>query len=177
MKKSVKAAFCGMAAALSLALMFTGSLFYIFAYAVPMLLGIIIFAINKTFGKGFAFYVYLAVAVLSMLFVPDKETALMYTLFFGYYPIVKPFIEKIKIKVIPFILKLLLFNLTVFVIEICCDRLFGIPFFDDGVFSKTILITYAVAMNFTFIMYECFLKSFKILYEKKIEKRIMNFFK
>ena len=86
MKKSVKAAFCGMAAALSVALMFAGSLFYIFAYAIPMLLGIIVLMINKTFGRGVAFYVYLAVSVLSMLFVPDKEAVLMYALFFGYYP-------------------------------------------------------------------------------------------
>ena len=93
LKKSVMAAFCGMAAALSVALMFAGSLFYVFAYAIPMLLGVVVFMINKTFGKGYAIYVFIAVSVLSMLFVPDKETVLMYALFFGYYPIIKPYIR------------------------------------------------------------------------------------
>ena len=174
MKKSVKAAFCGMAAALSVALMFAGSLFYIFAYAVPLVLGIIVFMIHKTFGKGYAFYVYLAVSILSILFVPDKETALMYALFFGYYPIIKPSIEKIKVKVLPFLLKLLLFNFSVFVIELLCVKAFGIPFFEDGVFSKSLLIFFAVAMNLCFVMYEGFLKNLKILYERKIEPRILK---
>ncbi|MDE5671602.1 MAG: hypothetical protein K2I14_09130 [Eubacterium sp.] len=174
MKKSVKAAFCGMAAALSVALMFAGSLFYVFAYAIPMLLGIIVFMIHKTFGRSYAFYVYLAASILSMLFVPDKETALMYALFFGYYPIVKHYIERIKIKALSLLLKLLLFNLSVFVIEILCVKLFNIPFFDDGVFSKSMLIFFAVAMNLCFVMYEGFLKNYKIIYERKIEPRILK---
>lgn len=174
LKKSVKAAFCGISAALSVALMFAGSLFYVFAYAIPMLLGLIVFMINKTFGKSYAFYVFLAVSILSMLFVPDKETSLMYTLFFGYYPIVKPYIEKIKVKVIPFLLKILLFNFSVFIIEYLCVKAFNIPFFDDGVFSKSMLIFFAVSMNICFIMYEYFLKNFKILYERKLEQRIIN---
>lgn len=161
-----------MAAALSLTLMFAGSLFSVFAYAIPMFLGIVIFMINKTFGKGYAFYVFLAVSVLSMLFVPDKETALMYALFFGYYPIVKPLIEKIKVKVLPFLLKLLLFNFSVFIIELLCVKVFGIPFFDDGVFSKSVLIIFTAAMNLCFVIYERFLKNFKIIYEKKLEPRI-----
>lgn len=177
LKKSVIAAFCGMAAALSVALIFAGSLFYVFAYAIPMLLGILIFMINKTFGKSYAFYVYLAVSILSMLFVPDKETALMYALFFGYYPILKPFIEKIRLKPISFALKLFLFNISVFVIEIMSVKLFNIPFFDDGVFSKSMLIFFAAAMNVTFVMYEEFLKKFKIIYERKIEPKILKLLK
>ena len=174
LKKSVKTAFCGIAAALSLALMFAGSLLSVFAYAVPMFLGVVVFMINKTFGKGYAFYVFLAVAILSMLFVPDKETALMYALFFGYYPIVKQIIEKIKVIILPFILKLLLFNFSVFIIEFLCVKVFGIPFFDDGVFSKSILILFVAAMNLCFIIYERFLKNFKILYERKIEPKILK---
>lgn len=174
LKKSVMVAFCGMAAALSVALMFAGSLFYVFAYAIPMLLGIVVFMINKTFGKGYAIYVFIAVSVLSMLFVPDKETVLMYALFFGYYPIIKPYIEKIKVKGLSLILKLLIFNLSVLIIETLCVKLFNIPFFDDGVFSKSMLIFFAVAMNLCFVMYEGFLKNFKIIYERKIEPRILK---
>ena len=161
-----------MAAALSVALMFAGSLFYVFAYAIPMLLGILVFMINKTFGRGYAFYV--AVSILSMLFVPDKETALMYALFFGYYPIIKPYVEKIKVKVLSFLLKLLLFNLAVLAIEMLCVKVFGIPFFDDGIFSTSILVLFAVAMNLCFVMYEGLLKNYKIIYERKIEPRILK---
>lgn len=172
LKKSVKAAFCGLAAALCIALMFAGSIFYIFAYAVPMLLGLVTLMLNKTFGKSCAMYVYIAVSLLSLLFVPEKETVMMYVLFFGYYPIVKPYIERIKVRFISFVLKLLLFNISVLAIEMICVYAFGIPFFEDGVFSKSMLFIFAAAMNFAFVMYELLLRNFTILYEKKLEGRI-----
>lgn len=174
MKKSVKAAFCGLASALCIALMFTGSLFYIFAYAVPMLLGLVTLMLNKTFGKGYAIYLYISTSVLSLLFVPEKETVMMYVLFFGYYPVIKPYMEKIKIRFIPFLLKLILFNISVFAIEIICVYVFAIPFFEDGVFSSAMLIFFAAAMNISFVMYEMLLQKFSVLYEMKIEKRIKN---
>lgn len=174
LKKSVKAAFCGLAAALCIALMFAGSIFYVFAYAVPMLLGLVTLMLNKTFGKGYAVYVYIAVSILSLLFVPEKETVMMYVLFFGYYPIVKPYVERIKVRFISVILKFLLFNISVFAIEMICVYVFEIPFFEDGAFSKSMLVFFSAAMNFAFVMYELLLKNFTILYEKKIEGRIKN---
>lgn len=174
LKNSVKAAFCGLASAICVALMFAGSLFYVFAYAIPMLLSLVTFMVNKTFGKGFSLYVYGATALISLFFVPEKETVMMYVLFFGYYPIVKPYIEKIRIKFIPSVIKFLFFNIAVLVIEIICVYVFGIPFFEDDVFSKSMLIFFTIAMNLSFVMYEFLLKSFAVLYEKKIESRIKN---
>ncbi len=177
LKKAVKAAFCGLSAALSAALLFAGSILYIFSYAVPMLLGLVIFMINKTFGRGYAAYVYIAVSLLSLLFVPEKETVMMYALFFGYYPIVKPFIEKFRMKFIRVILKFILFNASVATIELICVYVFGIPFFENGTFSSAMLIFFSVAMNIAVIMYELLLKSFTVLYEKRIEGRIKNLLK
>lgn len=172
MKKSVKAAFCGIATALCIVLMFAGSLFYVFSYAVPMLLGLITLMINKTFGKVYALYLYFSVAVLSLLFVPEKETVMMYVLFFGFYPVARLSIDKIKLKTVKIILKIVLFNFAVTAIELICVYVFGIPFFEDGVFSKSMLIFFTAAMNLSFLMYEFLLKSFTVLYERKIEERI-----
>lgn len=97
MKQSVKAAVSGVAAALSVALMFCGSLFYVFTYVVPMVLGVLIIMIKKTFSGSCAWFVYIATSIISIFIVPDKETVLMYALFFGYYPIIKGNIDKIKV--------------------------------------------------------------------------------
>ncbi len=177
MNKSVVAAMCGLSAALSVVLMFLGGLFYVFSYTVPMLLGLIIITVRKTFGNRAAFAVYFSVSVLSMILVSEKESVLMYFLFYGYYPIIKPYIEKIKPRAVSFLVKLLLFNLSVLVIELLCVYVFQIPFFDDGVFSAAMLIFFAAAMNLSFLMYEFLLKYSLILYEKRIEKRIKKLFK
>ena len=175
--KSVRAAMCGLAAALSITLMFLGGVLYVFAYTVPMLLGLISVMIKKTLGTGSAVFVYIATSILSLILVPEKECVMMFVLFFGYYPIVKSYFEKIKLKAVRFILKLLLFNASLAVIELICVYAFGIPFFEDGVFSAALLIGFAAAMNFVFVMYDFLLKIFLVLYEKKIEKRIKKFLK
>ena len=176
-KKSVRVAVCGLAAALSVTLMFFGGVVYVFAYAVPMLLGLISVMIKKSFDTGSAVFVYIAVSLLSLMLVPEKESVMMFVLFFGYYPIIRESFEKIKSKALRVILKLILFNASLTVIELICVFLFGIPFFEDGIFSAGLLIGFAVAMNAVFIMYDILLRMFLILYEKKIEKRIKKYIK
>lgn len=47
-------------------------------------------------GIKHAALVYISCAVLAFLLIPLKGAALLYTLFFGYYPIVKSFAERLK---------------------------------------------------------------------------------
>lgn len=168
---------CGLCTALSVVLMFLGGTVYIFAYVVPMLLGIIMSMIKKTLGNGSAVSVYISTSVLSFILVSDKECVLMYALFFGYYPIIKPYLEKIKPSVLSFLLKFAVFNISVFVIEVLCVYVFRIPFFENGGFSKVIVIAFAAAMNVIFALYDFMLKHYLILYQSRLENRIKNIFK
>ena len=174
MKKSIQAALCGLAAALCVTFMFLGGIFYIFAYTVPILLGLVTVMIKKTFGNASAVSVYIAVSILSLMLVPEKETVMMYVLFFGYYPIIKSYLDRVKPKIISLFFKLITFNTAVAIIELICVYVFGIPFFVVGDFSKAMLIIFAAAMNTIFIIYEYLLKYFVLLYERKVEKRLKN---
>ena len=176
MKTSVKAAVGGVSAALSVVLMFFGGIIYIFTYAVPMVLGVLMSVLKKTLTDSCALCVYAAVSVLSFIFVPEKEIVLMYVLFFGWYPLVREKICRIRAKVISFTVKLLLFNVCVLVIELIAYYAFGIPFFEDGVFSVGMLVLFTVLMNITFILYEFMLSKFLILYERRLEKRVLKIF-
>lgn len=177
MKRSVKAAVGGISAALSVAFMFCGSLLYVFTYVVPMILGLLMMTVKKTFSSSCAWCVYIAVSILSLIIVPDKETVLMYVLFFGYYPIIRPGIEKIKVKPLRYFIKFLLFNISVAAVELIAYFVFGIPFFEDSSFSAAMIIVFAALMNVTFALYEFLLNNFMILYERKLEKRILKIFK
>ena len=62
-------------------------------------------------------------------------------------------------------------------VELIAYFLFGIPFFEDGNFSAAMIVLFAVLMNVVFILYDLLLKIFLVLYEKRIEKRILDIFK
>lgn len=177
MKNSVKAAVGGLCTALSVALMFCSSLFYVFTYAVPMVLGLLMIIIKKTFSSSCAWCVYAAVSILSLIIVPEKETVLMYILFFGYYPIIKSSFDKISSKFLSYLLKLFVFNVSVATVEVIAYFVFAIPFFENGVFSAAMIVVFAVLMNVTFALYEFLLKNFMVLYESKLENRIKSIFK
>lgn len=177
MKSSVKIAVCGLSTALSVVLMFVCGFFYSLTYVAPLVLGFLMLIICKTFGAKSAFCVYFASAFLSLILVSQKECAVIYTLFFGYYPIIKQYLDKVKPKFLSVILKLLIFNACISLTEIICVYILGIPFFDDGVFSVSMIVVFAVLMNIVFIFYEIALKYFKIVYERKFEKRLIKIFK
>jgi hypothetical protein len=63
-------------------------------------------------GLGYGFIVFAATAILGLLIVPDKGNALFYIAFFGYYPVLKSPIERIKNVWIGWVLKILIVNLA-----------------------------------------------------------------
>ena len=53
------------------------------------------------------------VSLLGLLFVPDKEIALIFTVLLGYYPLVKPRFDRIRPRALQLVCKLLLCNAAV----------------------------------------------------------------
>ena len=113
MKTSVKVSMGGVVAALSLALMLLCSVIPFGTFAFPTFAGILLILIVFNLGYGYAAAVYFVTAVLSFLLVTDKEAALYYTAFLGFYPIIKGLIERIPSKVLQYIVKYALFNVCI----------------------------------------------------------------
>ena len=89
-------AYCGMAAALSIAFMLLGAVIPIFMYIAPAIASFLVATVCVECGKTLAWTAYGAVSLLSLLFVPDKEVALTFVFLLGYYPLVKPKFEHIR---------------------------------------------------------------------------------
>ena len=85
--KSWAMAYCGMAAALSVALMLLGAVFPIAMFIAPAVASFLIATVCVECGKTMALTAYGAVSLLSLLFVPDKEVALTFVFLLGYYPL------------------------------------------------------------------------------------------
>ena len=82
MSKSGKIALGGLLTALGVVLMFLTGLIPIGTYALPAIAGVLLIVAVIEIGAKWAWMIYAAVAVLSLLFAADKEAALLFVLFF-----------------------------------------------------------------------------------------------
>ena len=103
-------AYCGMAAALSVALMLLGAVVPVLMFIAPAAASLLIATVCMECGMKMALTAYGAVSLLSLLFVPDKEVALVFVFLLGYYPLVKPKFERIRPKLLRGVCKLLLWR-------------------------------------------------------------------
>ena len=92
-----KIALGGLMAALAIVIMCLGGLIPFATFVCPMLCCMITKLVLSMCGKRIAWAWYGAVAILSVLMAPDKEAAAVFV-FLGYYPIVKPWMDKLKLS-------------------------------------------------------------------------------
>lgn len=171
-KNAVRISYAGVMSALSFVLLYLGSVLWIFAYTAPLFCGIIIMSVNGTFGRKYAVTVYITVGKLGLLFAPDKEAVLVYIFFFGYYPMIKEQLEKIKPKALSFFIKLLIFNTGIAASQLLLIYAFGIPF--ENEFGKLGIPLFIALFNLLFVTYEFMYKAVLNVYKDRIEKRIKN---
>jgi hypothetical protein len=167
MKKiSYKVALGGVLAAVALLIMFTTGLAPFLTYVAPMFAGMLAIMMMVEVSYGWATLTYAAVAILCILVTPDREAAFLYIFFFGYYPIVKGLIEKIKNGVLRWILKFVVFNVSTVTCYFLIINLFGMKDVFDSLNSmgKYGLLIFWAAANFTFLIYDNFLNSVAIMY-------------
>lgn len=101
----------GVMAALAVVIMCMGGIIPLATYVCPMLCAVLLAAVLRLTGRRIGWAWYGAVSLLSLLLGPDKEAAAVFV-FLGYYPIIKPWIDRRKV---PFLWKITVFNLSIFV--------------------------------------------------------------
>jgi len=111
----------GILAALALVIMNLGGLIPVATYVCPMLCAVLLQFVRKICGNRIAWAWYGAVAILGLLMSPDKEAAAVFV-FLGYYPIVKPWLDRRKAK---WLWKGLLFNGATLLMYWLLMHLFG----------------------------------------------------
>lgn len=171
MKSSLKVSLGGAAAALGLVLMFMTSLIPVGTYAFPAFAGMLLVVIVIELNYVFALSVYAVTALLAFLFVTDKEAALLYAVFLGYYPVIKSLIERIRLRPIQYVIKLAVFNATMIGAFYIALYLLSIPsesFNINGVYLPWLFLLIG---NATFIVYDICITRIVILYMQKWHNR------
>ena len=140
-----------------------------------------LFAVLEIRGK-LPWLIYAVTGILSVVLMPTNLGGWFYLLFFGYYPILKDRLERLK-RPLAWILKLVIFNLTLFVGTMVTFYLFAAE-----TSGKTILDAFAfvfgveelgtliaagvfVLANVTFVIYDIALTRLIIFYFVKIRNK------
>lgn len=167
---SYKVALGGIVSALCLVCMFLAGVLPALYLLLPMLAGVLLMIISIEVNTGWAFLTYLSVSILSLFITFDKEAALVFIMVFGHYPILRIYIQKIRLKAVRFIVKLVIFNVcilayfytTVFIFGL--DQILG-EFDDFGRYGAVIML---VLINIISILYDKNLDVLYFFYKKRI---------
>lgn len=175
---SFNVAFCGIVSAMSVMVMF-GALIPSLAYAVPAFAGILIWTIGEQINLRWAYLSYFAVALLSFMLVPEIEANAFFLSLLGYYPLLCETFNKINNKIVRYIAKLAVFNVSaVATYRVLCfilsaDKMLeGME--DFGKYASFVLWGMGLI---AFIIYDIFLGTAKELYIKVIKPKFNKLIK
>ena len=111
----------GVMAALALVIMCLGGMIPLATFVCPMLCMLLLQLIFRQCGARIGWAWYGAVALLSVLLGPDKEASAIFLLL-GYYPLVKPWLERLPL---PWLWKVIFFNAVILLMYRILIVLFG----------------------------------------------------
>lgn len=177
-RKSWAMAYCGIVAALCVALMLLGAVIPIAMFIAPAVAGFLVATVCVECGMQLALTAYAAVSLLALLFVPDKEVALIFVFLLGYYPLAKPWFERIRLAALRGLAKLALCNGAVL-------AMYGLVFLlvPAGSISQELRATATAAAlatlamgNVAFLLYDRALHNmllmYKLVWQPKLHKTL-----
>jgi len=173
--KTKKIAFCGISAALATVIMLTGYFPYL-TYAIPCMASIVIMVVVIELGNKYAFATYLA-SVLPIFLFCELESKLLYICLVGFYPILKAVFEKLRSRILEFVLKFATLNAAVCIIYLLSTLVFGLSFDDMGELGKYGTIILLVAANVTFLCYDICISKMSLGYMIVVHPRVKKMLK
>ena len=175
MKKSKRIALCGMLSALSLVIMLIAYFPYL-TYTLPALAGVMFAIVMVEIGAKWAWGSFVTTAILSLLLC-EKEAAVIFVAFFGYYPIIKANIERISLKIVEYLIKFVVFNVAVVVAYLVIIYVFSIPIENMGQFGQYTLLILLAMGNVVFIIYDFALSTAYHEYMMKFHSKVKKILK
>ena len=166
-------ALCGMLAALAVALMFLGGTVAFATIACPVLASLVLIPVYAECGSRWGGLWFLAVAALSVLLAPEKESAILF-IFFGYYPMLRHWFGHLRSKLLRWLCKFVYVNAAIF-------AAYGLMLFvfqmaalveEFAATGKWMLAALVVLANVTFVVYDALVDRLEILYHAKLRKKL-----
>ena len=171
-KRTTVLALCGVLAALAVALLFLGGTLPFATIACPVLASLVLIPVYAENGAKWGFLWYVTTALLGVLLTPDKETAVLFV-FFGYYPMLKRFLERLPGRTLTWIAKLVYINAAV-----CAAYGLMIWVFQmeavAAEFAEAqtwMLIALLLLANLTFVLYDLLIVRLEVYYHARLRPK------
>ncbi|MBQ9898049.1 MAG: hypothetical protein IJM44_01170 [Ruminococcus sp.] len=167
---SYRVALGGIVSALCLVTMFLAGVMPALYLLLPMIAGVLMMIIAVEVNTPWALLTYIAVSLLSLLITADKEAALIFILLFGHYPILRFYIQRIKLRPLRILIKLAVCNICVISYFYITVYIFGLKemldeFSDYGRYGSYIMLGLA---NVIFVLYDLNLDLCYSTYKKRL---------
>jgi len=119
-------------------------------------------------GKMWSLLCFGASALLALLLLPEKGVALLYSVFLGYYPLIKLDTERMSNRMLRWTVRIGVFNMAFLVLSLLA-RAFMSSWLADARGSWLLLWILA---NGVFVVYDYAVKQIVLIYLRKIDGRI-----
>lgn len=167
-ERTKRLSMCAMLSALGVVVLYLGSVIEVIDISMAVVASLFaIFAVIE-YGARYAWSIYAITGILSAVLLPNKFPALMYLLFFGFYPIIKEKIEKLSRKIVQWALKELLFNVCLIILMVIGNYILMI----DMKAWFVMEVVFFVLANGTFVIYDIALTRLISLYVFRLRKKL-----
>jgi len=171
---SYRVALGGVVSALCLVSMLIAGIIPALSLTLPMIAGVLLKIVSIEVSPKWAFLTYVAISILALVTVFDKEAVLIFVMFFGHYPIIRIYLQKIKIKLMRIILKFAVFNVCILAFFYLTVYMFGMQqILEDigelGVHGGRIML---VTANVMFFLYDINLDFCHLIYSKRLRPKL-----
>ena len=172
-EQSRKVALCGVLCGLAVVVLLLGGLFSLTVYCAPLLAMAVLLPVLEEYGPGTAGAAYGAVAILALLLVPDRETALVYV-FFGWYPLLRPRIAALPSLPVRLVCRLGVCGLSMFLLYGVIIRLLGLTAVTEELGGGWLTAALAAMGCAVFLLLDLALGRLTVLWRRKLRRRFFR---
>ena len=170
-QQSRRMALGGVMAALTVVILSLGSLIPLATFVSPLLAMVCLIPLVCRYGPGTALTVYAGAGILSLFLCADKELAFLYV-FLGWYPALRPRLERLSSKAIKAAIKCVLFSAAMVAMYLLLIYLFRMEAVaaEFAEYSALAVAGLLVLGNVTFLLFDRALGQLMRLYRWKFMK-------
>ena len=167
-------AFGALMAALGTVIMLTGGLIPVFTYCSPIIAALLLIPVLDQYGNTAAWLVWGVTSILSLIIGVDKEASFFY-LFFAWYPIAKPYFDRIRPRILSTGAKVLAFSACTFAMYYLTCSVLGI----EEIVSSFSPVRWLNALFFALLVvcmlvFDKVLERMKYLYLTRLKTRLFK---
>ena len=145
--------------------------------ALPAVAGCLLIAVVAETSVRYGFAVYLVVSLLAALLTPDREAALLYIVFFGYYPTLYGLLSRIRNRVACWAVKLLTFNAAMVLEAVLAIVFLQIPVEELLPFGWVSIPIMLLLLNALFVLYDLSMNGLILFYLRRLHPMVGKYLK